>query len=134
MLHHEFESRTQICVPPAIYEQIEAIYNATSDEMDKDMFCADFKEEMLSSKIVAELVAQVENLRNYITHLQTTMEKDQEKVTNFAIAEAEEYSSKRARQFCIDILGEKEYIRRKINQGHDLWTEDRKYLNVLLGK
>lgn len=134
MLQHEFESRTQMSVSPAMYEQIEAIYNATSDEMDKDMFCADFKEGMLSSKIVAELVAQVENLRNYITHLQATMEKDHEKVANFVIAEAEEYSSSRARKFGIDILGKKEYLRRKISQGYDLWTEDREFLVEILGK
>jgi|GEM_PF-6375259 len=132
MNKQEFETLTQMSVSIEMYEQIEPIYNATSDAFSKQEFCADFELKMLNNRIVAELVSQVEQLRTYVTHLQATMEKDQEKVADFVIAEAEEYSSNRARLFGVSILGEKEYIRRKISQGYDLWNQDRDFLDRFL--
>lgn len=49
-------------------------------------------------------------------------------LANFLIEQAEKWSASDLREKAIAMIGEKEYIRRKIAKGYNLWDADKKYL------
>ena len=47
---------------------------------------------------------------------------------------ADEYSDSTIRQQVYKMIGEREYLRRKINKGYELWKDEREALNEILLK
>ena len=55
-------------------------------------------------------------------------------LANFLIEQAEKWSASDLREKAIAMIGEKEYIRRKIAKGYNLWDADKKILDEILRK
>jgi hypothetical protein len=122
MTQKEFEERTGLKVTADGYtEEVEACYMNT--DIDKDMFCelwmkhpAALKEIELKTVLVRELYEERKSL------------------SNFLIDKAEKWSASDLREKAIAMIGEKEYLRRKIARGYNLWDADKKLLDSILRK
>jgi hypothetical protein len=75
-----------------------------SGELDKDRFCADYKKHK-DSEIIKALYDK-----------------------------ADAQSDSTIRQQVYKMIGEREYLRRKINKGYELWKDEREALNEILLK
>lgn len=125
MTQKEFEIRTGLTVSADEYAGIEAVYMAAG-EMDKDVFCAEWKK-IGGSRLVMELFGEVMRQRGEIERL-----KGDEQESRKLLGEAAEYliekSSERddngmRRQAC-RLIGEREVVMYKLNYDQTLCDED----------
>lgn len=125
MTQKEFENRTGLTVSADEYAGIEAVYMAAG-EMDKDVFCAEWKK-IGGSRLVMELFGEVMRQRGEIERL-----KGDEQESRKLLGEAAEYliekSSERddngmRRQAC-RLIGEREVVMYKLNYDQTLCDED----------
>lgn len=125
MTQKEFENRTGLTVSADEYAGIEAVYMAAG-EMDKDVFCAEWKK-IGGSRLVMELFGEVMRQRGEIERL-----KGDEQESRKLLGEAAEYliekSSERddigmRRQAC-RLIGEREVVMYKLNYDQALCDED----------
>ena len=133
MTQNEFEQRTNMKVTAEEYQKIEKLYMSAGNS-DKDTFCKEYKK-VASSRIVTELHLQVRMLENQVESLKSDkkqMASDKDELIDFMIEQSEKYSSSELRQRAIELLGAKEYLRRKLERGYNLWELDRKLLVELL--
>lgn len=133
MTQNEFEQRTNMKVTAEEYQKIEKLYMSAGN-IDKDTFCKEYKK-VASSHIVTELHLQVRMLENQVESLKSDkkqMASDRDELIDFMIEQSEKYSSSELRQRAIELLGAKEYLRRKLERGYNLWELDRKLLVELL--
>lgn len=133
MTQNEFEQRTNMKVTAEEYQKIEKLYMSAGN-IDKDTFCKEYKK-VASSRIVTELHLQVRMLENQVESLKSDkkqMASDKDELIDFMIEQSEKYSSSELRQRAIELLGAKEYLRRKLERGYNLWELDRKLLVELL--
>ncbi len=133
MTQNEFEQRTNMKVTAEEYQKIEKLYMSAGN-IDKDTFCKEYKK-VASSRIVTELHLQVRMLENQVESLKSDkkqMASDMDELIDFMIEQSEKYSSSELRQRAIELLGAKEYLRRKLERGYNLWELDRKLLVELL--
>lgn len=133
MTQNEFEQRTNMKVTAEEYQKIEKLYMSAGN-IDKDTFCKEYKK-VASSRIVTELHLQVRMLENQVESLKSDkkqMASDKDELIDFMIEQSEKYSSSELRQRAIELLGAKEYLRRKLERGYNLWELDRQLLVELL--
>lgn len=133
MTQNEFEQRTNMKVTAEEYQKIEKLYMSAGN-IDKDTFCKEYKK-VASSRIVTELHLQVRMLENQVESLKSDkkqMASDKDELIDFMIEQSEKYGSSELRQRAIELLGAKEYLRRKLERGYNLWELDRKLLVELL--
>lgn len=125
MTQKEFENRTGMTLSADEYAGIEAVYMAAG-EMDKDVFCAEWKK-IGGSRLVMELFGEVMRQRGEIERL-----KGDEQESRKLLSEAAEYliekSSERddtgmRRQAC-RLIGEREVVMYKLNFDQALCDED----------
>ena len=125
MTQKEFETRTGLTVSADEYAGIEAVYMAAG-EMDKDVFCAEWKK-IGGSRLVMDLFGEVMRQRGEIERL-----KGDEQESRKLLGEAAEYliekSSERddigmRRQAC-RLIGEREVVMYKLNYDQMLCDED----------
>lgn len=129
MTQQEFEERTGLKVTGDEFEKVNAIYMAAGD-MDKDRFCADYRKHK-DCEIIEVLFEKADGLSDKLHVYQ----KELDNIADFLIDKAEQYSSSEMRRKAIAILGEREFLRRKINKGYTLCKSDREFLNdILLGE
>lgn len=134
MMQKEFEERTGMQVTPAEYEKIEKLY-MNSGNIDKDTFCKEYKK-IASSEIVKELQMSLRIAENKIQQKDTQIaayKRDLDGAAKF-IMEAEEYGckSEAARGKAIELLGQKDYLTRKLQRGYKLTEADRKILAEMM--
>lgn len=55
-------------------------------------------------------------------------------LSNFLIDQAEKWSANDLREKAIAMIGEREYLRKKIAKGYNLWDDDKKLLDNILSK
>ena len=138
MTQQEFETRTGISYAHGEFDDmVNPIYMAAG-QMDKDAFCAEFKKHsayLLNSRIVCELVAEVETLRTTLQNCEHEMNAIETSRTavidDFAYTLIEIAASTKdletrtkARTKAIKLIGIKEYIRRRIELCCELDKED----------
>ena len=125
MTQKEFENRTGMTLSADEYAGIEAVYMAAG-EMDKDVFCAEWKK-IGGSRLVMELFGEVMRQRGEIAHL-----NGEEQESRKLLSETAEYliekSSERddigmRRQAC-RLIGEREVVMYKLNYYQALCDED----------
>lgn len=58
--------------------------------------------------------------------------EERKRLSNFLIAQAEKWSANDLREKAISMIGEKEYLRRKIAAGYNLWDADKELLDIIL--
>lgn len=125
MTQKEFEIRTGLTVSADEYAGIEAVYMAAG-EMDKDVFCAEWKK-IGGSRLVMDLFGEVMRQRGEIERL-----KGEEQESRKLLSEAAEYliekSSERddigMRREACRLIGEREVVMYKLNYDQMLCDED----------
>lgn len=131
----EFESRIGSEVSNTTFDYANRVYMAAGD-MDKEDFCADWKKNKVEkSNIVSALTLEVEGLNAALKSANSCYERAEQGLRDFAgqmadflIIQAEKWSASDLRRKAIDLVGNKEYLRRKIEMGFDLWKEDRELI------
>lgn len=121
MLQQEFEELTGLKVSSEAYSKIEECYMNT--DIDKDVFC---KLWIKSRQGLKEIEVKTVAVRQLC--------KERDDIVDFLIEQAEKWSASDLREKAISMIGEKEYIRKKIEKGYNLWEADRKLLVDFLRK
>lgn len=117
----EFEERTGLKVQDDSYSKIEESYMKT--DLDKDQFCKLWVEN-------PDALREIETK----TVLVRELYEERKSLANFLIDQAEKWSASDLREKAIAMIGEKEYLRRKIARGYNLWDADKKLLDEILRK
>lgn len=119
MTQQEFAERTGYTPTADVYESIEKAYMDT--DLDKDTFCKAWKG---NRTLLVEIKKQTLRARE--------LAAQRNQMVDFLIEQAEKWSASDLREKAIDLVGEKEYIRRKIEKGFNLWKADKEILIEIL--
>lgn len=126
MTQQEFNERTGLNANAETYESIEKVYMNT--DLDKDTFCKAWESNR-------GLLHEIETKTVLARILAEELQEQQNQMVGFLIVQAEKWSAIDLRNKAIQMIGEKEYLRRKIEKGYNLWEEDKKMLiEILLEK
>lgn len=128
MTQKEFEERIGRDVTGDEFERANDIY-MMSGELDKDRFCADYKKHK-DSEIIKALYDKADEYGDRLHVLNS----EREETIDLLINMADEYGDSTIRQQVYKMIGEREYLRRKINKGYELWKDEREALNEILLK
>ena len=121
MLKKEFEERIGLKLTEDGYKEVEECYMNT--DLDKDAFCKLWMENPTALKEIEQKTVLVRELY-----------EERKCLTNFLIEQAQKWSATDLREKAIAMVGEKEYLRRKLAKGFDLWSDDKKMLDEILRK
>lgn len=119
MTQKEFEERIGMAVTAETYTEIEQRYMNT--DLDEDLFCKLWKENPAA-------LNEIESK----TVLARELYEERERLSDFLIKQAEKWSANDLREKAISMIGEKEYLRRKIAAGYNLWDADKELLDIIL--
>ena len=120
-LQQEFEERTGLKLKSDDYKEVEEIYMNT--DLDKDLFCKLWIENHTALKEID---------RN--TVLVSKLYEERKSLENFLIDQDEKWSAADLREKAIYMIGEREYLRRKIDKDYNLWEVDKELLLDILKK
>lgn len=121
MTQKEFEDRTGYIPTGDEFIKIHEMYMNT--DLDKDTFC---KAWMNNKDLLAEIVTK--------TIVARELQAQKDRMADFLIAQAEKWSASDLREKAIEMVGDREYIRRKVTRGFNLWYDDRELINEILKK
>ncbi len=119
MLKKEFEERTGLKLTEDGYKEVEECYMNT--DLDKDAFCKLWMDNPTALKEIERKTVLVRELY-----------EERKCLTNFLIEQAQKWSATDLREKAIAMVGEKEYIRRKLAMKYDLWELDKELLLEIL--
>lgn len=119
MLQQEFEQLTGLKMKADDYSEVEEIYMNT--ELDKDQFCKLWIENPTALKEIERKTVLVRELY-----------EERKSLVNFLIDQAEKWSASDLREKAISMIGGREYLRRKIDKGYNLWEADKELLLDIL--
>ena len=139
MTQQEFETRFGQEVTTECFDYANRVYMAAG-ELDKDQFCKEWKNQHIrNSDTVTALTMEVESCQATIKNLKRQVEKSdlclqefRDQMVDFLILQAEKWSASDLREKAIRIVGETEYIRRRLEMNLGLWEDDRKALVEIL--
>ena len=139
MTQKEFEDRTKLSVTADEFDAIDDMYMACGDNIDKDKFCSLYMTKDGRLTLMAEMAKQRkkadESLRvakNEVRQAEEDMLKFQSGLADWLTEQAEKWAATDLRDKAIQILGAREYLRRKIKRGYNLWEVDKELLTELL--
>ena len=121
MTQKEFEERTGLKLTADNYIEVETCYMNT--DLDKDAFCKLWMKNPAALKEIEQKTVLVRELY-----------EERKSIANFLIDQAEKWSASDLREKAISMIGEKEYLRRKIARGYNLWDADKELLDNILKK
>lgn len=121
MLQKEFEERTGLKLKADGYAEVEECYMNT--DLDKDVFCELWIKNPTALKEIERKTVLVRELY-----------EERKCLANFLIDQAEKWSASDLREKAIAMIGEKEYLKRKLARGYNLWDADKKLLDEILKK
>lgn len=139
MTKQEFENRIGEMATTAEYEYANRVYMASNFQ--KDQFCQEWKNNatLKTSQLVCDLVMEIEMLRSNLDDCQKSYRNavkgakmETSSMADFLIDQAEQTGSLALREKAVKLIGIKEYLRRKIESGYSLWTDDRTALAEIL--
>lgn len=141
MTQQEFEQRIGTEVATSTFDFANRVYMAAG-EMDKDSFCADWKQtDLTTSNIASALTLEVEQLQGALASANKAYENAErgmrdfaDQMVDFLILQAEKWRATDLREKAIKMIGIQEYIRRRLEMGFDLWEADRAELIKILSK
>ena len=125
MTQKEFENRTGLTVSADEYSGIEAVYMAAG-EMDKDVFCAEWKK-IGGSRLVMELFGEVMRQRGEIERLKGDEQESRKllgEAAEYLIEKSSERDDKGMRRQACRLIGEREVVMYKLNYDQALCDED----------
>lgn len=117
----EFEERTGLKLTEDGYKEVEECYMNT--DLDKDAFCELWVKNPTALKEIERKTVLVRELY-----------EERKCLSNFLIDQAEKWSASDLREKAITMIGEREYLRRKLAKGYNLWDADKKLLDEILRK
>ena len=123
MLQQEFEERTKMTVTPEEYKEIEGYYNAASNQIDKDLFCKEWKK-YSDSFLLKDYYERIKFLEQQVHDMQEFFNP----TVNLLLRKADEFDDKDLKAEAIAMVGLKEVIVRKIKMSLELDQEDKKYI------
>lgn len=129
MTREEYNNRTNAEVTEDEFSFINRVYMAAGDSIDKDQFCKDIK----ASGITPTIASLTENVENAYTAL-TEAKSQFRKLAIFIAKQAEECSSTALRKKAIKMMGAKEYITWKIDNGKNLWQLDLELIKEIINE
>lgn len=112
MLKIEFEERTGLKLTEDGYKEVEECYMNT--DLDKDTFCELWVKNPTALKEIERKTVLVRELY-----------EERKCLSNFLIDQAEKWSASDLREKAITMIGEREYLRRKLAKGYNLWELDK---------
>ena len=119
MTQKEFSERTGYTPTAEEFNRINEWYMNT--DLNKDDFCkAWMTDKMLLSEIATKTI------------LVRELARQREDMANYLIAKAEKWSAGDLREKAIEMIGEREYLRRKIEKGFNLCDVDKELLMEVL--
>lgn len=121
MTQKEFEERTGLKLSADGYTEVEECYMNT--DLDKNDFCKLWMKNPTALKEIERKTVLVRELY-----------EERKCLSNFLIDQAEKWSASDLREKAIAMIGEKEYLRRKIAKGYNLWDNDKELLDEILKK
>ena len=121
MTQKEFEERTGLKLTADNYIEVETCYMNT--DLDKDAFCKLWMKNPAALKEIEQKTVLVRELY-----------EERKCLANFLIEQAEKWSASDLRENAIAMIGEREYLRRKIAKGYNLWKLDKELLDEILRK
>lgn len=141
MTQKEFETLAKCEVSESQFDYINRVYMAATD-MSKEDFCKDWMHARVGdSEIVANLTRDVESLIAGRENLMKLADKNMALYVNFKYAmvdflviQAEKWSSSDLREKAIELVGIKEYLKRKADMNFAFWKADFEELQVILSK
>lgn len=119
MTQKEFEERTGLSLTIEGYREVEECYMNT--DLDKDSFCKLWVENPTVLKEIERKTVLVRELY-----------EERKSLSNFLIEQAEKWSASDLREKAISMIGEREYLKRKIAKGCNLWEADKELLLDIL--
>lgn len=129
MTREEYNNRTNAEVTEDEFSFINRVYMAAGDSIDKDQFCKDIKMSGINPTI-ASLTEHVESAEAAISEYKYQMRN----LAIFIATQAEETSSTALRKKAIKMMGAKEYITWKIENGKRLWKLDLELIKELINQ
>lgn len=129
MLKEEFEDLIKRDVSDELYKDIEVVYDALPDYMDKLYFAGAIL--MDAGKIVNVLAA----LGAHIRELNNAYIIEKEKVRSCAynlIHKAHDEDDLTAREIAVKLIGERETVAYTVREGIPLWEHDKKFIIELI--
>lgn len=129
MTREEFNNRTNANVTEDEFSFINRVYMAAGDCIDKDQFCKDYNKSGITPTI-ASLTERVESAHNIISECKHTISE----LAIFIAEQAEESSSSALRKKAIEMMGERQYISWKIENGKRLWQLDLELIKELINQ
>lgn len=123
MLQQEFEDRTKMTVTPEEYKEIEGYYNAASNQIDKYLFCKEWKK-YSDSFLLKDYYERIKFLEQQVHDMQEFFNP----TVNLLLRKADEFDDKDLKAEAIAMVGLKEVIVRKIKMSLELDQEDKEYI------
>lgn len=127
MTQQEFEQRTGI-KSDVVFEEANKIYMAAGD-MDKDAFCMDYKKHGDSI-----LLARFYHRCNYLEALKKDVDEIRKDMAYFLLNKLEETGDEDRDMYnkAVELIGQGEVVRMKLDNGWELWKEDKEYIKAHL--
>ena len=139
MTQKEFEDRTKLSVTADEFDAIDDMYMACGDNIDKDKFCSLYMTKDGRLTLMAEMAKQRKKAdealrvaKNEVRQAEEDMLKFQSGLADWLTEQAEKWAATDLRDKAIQVLGAREYLRRKIKRGYNLWEVDKELLTELL--
>lgn len=123
MLQQEFEERTKMTVTEDEFNEINAMYMAAPESIDKDVFC----KEWLKHKDSVLLNAYYKRLE-YLNQVVSHYKQEKDNIVNFLLAEASLNNNPALDSKAVTLVGYPEVIRRKITRGYELTDNDKQFI------
>ena len=127
MTQQEFEQRTGIN-SNVVFEEANKMYMAAGN-MDKDAFCDDFKAHGDSA-----LLAMFYHRCNYLKAQKNDVDEIRKDMANFLLGKLEETGDEDRDMYnkAVELIGQGEVVRMKLDNGWELWDEDKEYIKAHL--
>lgn len=130
MTKQEFEERTGLKTDAEEYAEIEKMYMAAGD-MDKDEFCRCWRQTG-KNPLTRILARQAEILKGQLKERDKELEDVEEKkmdLAKFLLGKAQAYNHDTDfRREAVRFIGEYDVVKLKLQEGYELWNEDREFL------
>ncbi len=129
MTYQEFTTKTGLTPTAEEYHLIEAMYMATGN-MHKDEFCKEYKK-IGCSHLVIELFHSILVLQNQNEIANNNIEHcldEKNQMVDFLIDLSEKISNKDLLNKAVEIVGQREVIRRKLEKDYNILTCEKAWL------
>ncbi len=136
MTQQEFFERTGIELNAEAYAEVERIYMATGNDLDKDAFCKLYKRlNKQGYDLAVWLMSAVEAKQSAIEKEEETIDqgrREKRETAEFLIGKAHAYNDTDFHNVAVSLVGDREVVLITLQLGLPLFEEDVEYLKEIL--